>query len=111
LEGEQQRAGRHRYENQYWHCPRNVDDETLLRCSDGCGWVRCSCGSCLCDMPLQKRLERPHTVKIRYITDAVSHCPACEGVCFTRYVSSPAQYMRCSRCGGKGYQSLRDIVA
>jgi hypothetical protein len=83
LKGEQQRAGGHRYENQCWQGQRNVDDETLPRCSGGCGWVHCSCGSCLCDMPLQKRLERPHTVKIQYVTDAVSPCPACKGVCFT----------------------------
>ncbi len=125
LERQQRRVGRHRYENHCWACQRSVNDETLGRCSDGCGWVKCSCGSCLCDMPLLKRLQRPHKVKIRYITNAARPCPNCDGVCYVgsaaencrrdalrqQYEPDVTQYTRCAECGGTGYQSLRDIVA
>src|SRR5579871_2003470 len=118
IEKQQPRVSRHRYENQCWKCQRGVNDETLDRCADGCGWVKCSCGSWLCDMPLLKRLQRPHKVKIKYITRAARNCPRCDGVGFVwseeesnrrdmeeHYTPDLTQYSRCVECGGKGYKS------
>lgn len=110
-------TGRRRYQNVCWNCTQAVDDESLPRCLMACGWVRCKCGSCLCNMPLHRRLERPHTVKIKYIPAAVRYCSRCRGVCFVpsdeerqrqqsagqNYTPDPSQYSRCGECGGKGY--------
>lgn len=110
-------VGRHRHQSSCWRCGQSVDDESLPRCSTGCGWVRCRCGSCLCDMPLNQRLERPHTVKIRHILAAVRYCPSCRGVGFRpsleelnrrqlrrmRYVPDVSQFCQCRECCGKGY--------
>jgi hypothetical protein len=125
LEKQQRRVSRHRYENHCWACGSSVNDETLDRCVDGCGWVKCSCGSCLCNMPLLKRLQRPHKVKIRYISRAARYCPRCDGVGYVcsaeeglrkdalgeQYTPDLTQYKQCVACGGKGYKSLEDDVA
>ncbi len=109
--------GGRRYQNICWQCHQSVDDQSMPRCASGCGWVRCRCGSCLCDMPLPRRLPRPHTVKIKHIPAAVRRCPKCGGVCFVPsepeakrreasaegYVPDPAQYSPCSHCQWRGY--------
>lgn len=110
-------TGRQSYQNVCWKCTHTVDDECLPRCSTGCGWLRCQCGSCLCDMPKDRRLKRPYGIRIKYIASAARHCPNCRGICFAPsdqerrqkeqlgkdYVIDPAQYSSCSECAGRGY--------
>jgi hypothetical protein len=100
------------YENLCWQCREVVDDSSMPRCSTGCGWVRCRCGACLCDMPLAKRLERPYTVMIGFIDGAVRLCSTCGGVCFVpggEPGGAGAQqvgtlyYTPCALCGGRGF--------
>ena len=99
------------YLSHCWKCKMPVDDESLYRCSFGCGWIKCSCGSCLCDMPEEQRIERHHRIKIKHIILAKCICPSCRGTCFvsSRQSIEPTQSMhkinRCSVCDGRGFFS------
>jgi hypothetical protein len=113
-----------RDENHCWNCFQAVDYETSPRCITRCGWVKCSCGSCLCNMPLSRRLKKPYTVIVTYIREAACCCPVCEGVCFiaseqeqrrreaegVTYRPDASEYSSCTKCRGKGYLTLGELA-
>lgn len=95
-----QPASKDKDDRKCWSCPTPITKLTGHRCSKGCGWVKCACGACLCNMPLAKRTGEGHAVRFRYIDGAFDKCPQCAGTCFQL---EGDKVIDCPLCSGKGW--------